>query len=131
MLYDQLILTNAFSINMLDENQLLDPYAEMVVRFEKITPHTAASEIAVAITYGCFRNSIGHRTSDALVRKQLTSLVDSYGASSEQFIKGVRETVKLSGTERVIVAQYQGPRLPERAIELPEGATFQYWRVKI
>jgi hypothetical protein len=32
--------------------------------------------------------------------------------------------------DRVIVAQYTGPRLPEGATTLPEGASITFWKVK-
>lgn len=41
-----------------------------------------------------------------------------------------RATVALSGYEwSLIVAQYTGPRLPEGATVLPEGASITFWQV--
>jgi len=37
-----------------------------------------------------------------------------------------RETVELKGGDLLLVAQYKGPRLPEGATELPEGAAIKW-----
>ncbi len=42
-----------------------------------------------------------------------------------------RVTVQLRENERCIVAQYIGPRLPEGAISLPEGAEIRFFLVKM
>jgi hypothetical protein len=42
-----------------------------------------------------------------------------------------RVTVQLRENERCIVAQYIGPRLPEGAISLPEGAEIRFFHVKM
>ena len=38
-----------------------------------------------------------------------------------------RTSLKLGSGERILVGQYMGPRLPEGATELPEGATLEWW----
>lgn len=126
MNYPHVVLVNAFSINMMDEFQLLDIHKEIVVRFEQIHVRMAAHIIETAISEGVFHNCMGHTTSDALVRDELTRYMDG-----TECPKGVRETVKLSGQERVVVAQYQGPRLPKGAVSLPEEAQFKYWEAKL
>jgi hypothetical protein len=42
-----------------------------------------------------------------------------------------RSNSKIDNEESVIVAQYVGPRLPEGAIELPEGATMKFIKVTV
>lgn len=42
-----------------------------------------------------------------------------------------RETVTLSSGDSVVVGQYSGPRLPEGATELPEGATIKWLLVNV
>jgi len=42
-----------------------------------------------------------------------------------------RVSNKIDNGESVIVAQYVGPRLPEGAVELPEGATLKFIRVTV
>jgi hypothetical protein len=40
-----------------------------------------------------------------------------------------RVTVKLERDDEVIIAQYTGPRLPEGATRLPDGARLEWWLV--
>ena len=42
-----------------------------------------------------------------------------------------RTTLRLVKNDVLYVAQYSGPRLPEGATELPEGASFKYYKVKV
>lgn len=42
-----------------------------------------------------------------------------------------RRSCKLTGGDALVVAQYTGPRLPEGATALPEGATILYWFVQV
>lgn len=42
-----------------------------------------------------------------------------------------RGNLQLKRGERMIVAQYKGPRLPEGAKTLPEGAEFQFMSVTV
>jgi hypothetical protein len=63
-------------------------------------------------------NAIGHQETDEIVRSQIPGLP-----------KGERVSVELRSFDRLIVAQYTGPRLPEGATKLPEGARINYWLV--
>ena len=40
-----------------------------------------------------------------------------------------RESVQLTDKQMLLVGQYSGPRLPEGATELPEGASIRWWLV--
>ena len=40
-----------------------------------------------------------------------------------------RATIKLADGDHLLVGQYIGPRLPEGATSLPEGATIEWWIV--
>jgi len=42
-----------------------------------------------------------------------------------------RISIKMTGMEKVIVAQYSGCRLPEGATILPEGAKIEFWEVSL
>lgn len=42
-----------------------------------------------------------------------------------------RSTVKLDRGDTAFVGQYSGPRLPEGAVELPEGAEIKWWWVYV
>ena len=42
-----------------------------------------------------------------------------------------RVSIKARSTDTLLVAQYIGPRLPEGATELPEGARIEFFEVRI
>ena len=42
-----------------------------------------------------------------------------------------RATLRLQPGDRVLVGQYRGPRLPEGATELPEGAAVAWYLVEV
>jgi hypothetical protein len=70
------------------------------------------------------KNVIGHADTDVLVR----GLLESVGVFAP---KGVRETYKLGYGDELLVAQYNGPRLPEGTTVLPEGAGFKFMLVSV
>lgn len=108
-----LIINNAFSISMLNRNSN--------VEFRKISLREAAIEIALKDE---IINVIGHPSTDAIVRERLRK-------AGAEVPAGERRNVTLTPGDRLLVAQYRGPRLPEGATELPENATIEWWMVKI
>lgn len=40
-----------------------------------------------------------------------------------------RVSIKLAGAEKALIGQYIGPRLPDGATALPDGATIEWWIV--
>jgi hypothetical protein len=42
-----------------------------------------------------------------------------------------RETVKLEAGSKALVCQYKGPRLPEGATQLPDGAKIEYFWLEV
>jgi hypothetical protein len=61
-------------------------------------------------------------------------LVSIVGHEDTARILGVpfnRKSVKLREGDKLYVAQYDGPRLPEGATALPEGAKFIWYEVRI
>lgn len=113
----KIILTNAFSANMLNVGWHSD------VRFTAIAADVAAMEILRASE---FSNCIGHADTDAVVRDMLIS---AYPAVEKKLTPGSRETVSLDEGTMLIVAQYKGQRLPEGATSLPDGATIEFLAV--
>lgn len=96
-------ITNAFSINMLDK--------DVDVSFKKITVSEAAKYAKDAIS------AVGHEDTAAIF-SNILSVAIQMNRISIQLDNGV------------IVGQYSGPRLPEGAKTLPEGATIQWWLVR-
>jgi len=101
------MILNAFSLNML----ALVP-ARISVR--EITVEQAA------ILAGEMTSAVGHADTAAVFSAVLGTTVPTN-----------RATVSLSQGMTVLVGQYRGPRLPEGATALPEGATIQWLLVTV
>ena len=94
-------LLNAFSLNMLDGN------ANVIVR--QVTQAVAAS-LAANCT-----SAVGHADTAAVFSNVLGVEIPCN-----------RATVALKEGDVALVGQYRGPRLPEGATSLPEGATIKW-----
>ena len=103
---------NSFSLNMLEEF----PRAKIRVRRMNIRQ--------VQRFIGMHKDEvvsvIGHEDTARIVSKML-----GYE------LKYNRQGIKLTDDDRLIVAQYIGPRLEEGATELPEGAEIRFFKVWI
>ena len=105
------ILTNAFSLNMLDDA------SEHNVKIKKLS--LASARIAAA---NLDKNAIGHQDTAAVVENVLTN--GEGGLPTAE-----RSTVVMDNDTELLVAQYRGPRLEEGAVVLPEGATIEFYTV--
>ena len=101
-----MLILNAFSLNMLDGN------ADVVVR--EVSQATAAS-----LASGC-TSAVGHADTAAVFEAVLGVPVPCN-----------RATVALKEGDVALVGQYSGPRLPEGATALPEGATIKWMVVAV
>ena len=101
-------ITNAFSINMLGANNVRN------VSFAPIGVEDARNILNTA-DFVC---GIGHADTAAVVGSQLGLELTAN-----------RLNVVLGDDVQLVVAQYTGPRLPEGATKLPQGATIHYWLV--
>ena len=99
----QRILINSFSLNMLPME------AMNFVRVKKI----ASNEVPANV-----ESAIGHVDTAKVVSNILGFEV-----------KPNRVSIKLSESDVLYVAQYTGPRLPEGATTLPEGASLEFFEV--
>jgi hypothetical protein len=115
MARSQLYLANAFSINML-------PRENRIYEFIIISPFEAAALLYVLRDR--VTNIIGHADTAAVVEQVLRAEVGALKLPEPQ-----RLTVQLAIADEVLVAQYTGPRLPEGATQLPEGARIEFWLV--
>lgn len=93
---------NAFSLNMLAE-------MPASIKVEEVSREDAAALAAQAVS------AVGHTDTAAVFSSVLGVPVPAN-----------RATVSLAKGDRVLVGQYRGPRLPEGATTLPEGATIQW-----
>ena len=67
-------------------------------------------------------------------RPDLTGYTSVVGHADTAVILGLdfnRQTVKLAAGDVLIVAQYDGPRLPEGSTKLPDGASFRWFQVRL
>ena len=101
-----MFILNAFSLNMLVGN------ADIVVR--EITQGVAAS-----LASGC-TSAVGHADTAAVFEAVLGVPVPCN-----------RATVALTEGDVALVGQYSGPRLPEGATTLPEGAAIKWMVVAV
>src|SRR5690606_28759798 len=99
---------NAFSLNMLNTS---------VPTQVDITPLTL--EGARALLADGFSSAVGHESTAQVLSEPLGLKVAMQ-----------RVTVSLDSTSTLRVAQMKGPRLPEGATTLPEGATIEWLLVE-
>ena len=100
-----MLLLNAFSLNMFNPSDCFPVFRE--VSIDEVKTHQIESAIGHADTARVLSNILG---------------VD---------ISTNRISVTLAKGDSAIVAQYIGPRLPEGATQLPEGATIKFYHVKM
>ena len=100
-------ICNAFSFNMVS----LRPFS---VNVRPVPLHTA-----IALAQGV-PSAVGHCSTAAVFQTTLGTPVAE-----------ARVNVALVPGDSVLVGQYQGPRLPEGATTLPEGATIAWLLVDI
>jgi hypothetical protein len=100
-------VTNSFSINMIT--------AAATVNFTPITAEEASHLLDNGFTSGVGHPDTAHVVSGILGKEVVPNRVN----------------VQLTKGDLLIVAQYTGPRLPEGATTLPEGAEIKFWRVEV
>ena len=118
-------LVNAFSINMLDLSK-----DELAVSIRKLTVNEArdllapdghlAPDVAIAIGHIDTARIVGNLL--GLPEEDINRMVEA---------AQTRPTVKMTTGEKAVVAQYIGPRLPEGATRLPEGAKIEFFLVTL
>ena len=96
-----MLILNAFSLNMLDGN------ADIVVR-------EVSQKVAAILAADCV-SAVGHADTAAVFSSVLGVEIPCN-----------RATVALKDGDVALVGQYSGPRLPEGATSLPEGAAIKW-----
>lgn len=105
-----MLITNAFSLNMLGGAQHAN------VEVTQVTS-TYAAEMLRA---DGVESAVGHADTAAIIAADLGIEVPANRAS-----------LTLAAGTTLVVAQYTGPRLPEGATLLPEGAALTYYLVEV
>ncbi|MFH1554639.1 MAG: hypothetical protein ABII76_07220 [Pseudomonadota bacterium] len=81
--------------------------------------------------------AIGHADMARVAGAALVAVADALGVGGVPTVEecvavaATRPTVLLGDGDCALVAQYRGPRLPEGATALPEGATIEWWAVDV
>ena len=101
-----ILICNAFSLNMLK-----------TLSAKITTEELTVPQVKEALSEG-FESGMGHSTE--LVSNMLGMDIPMN-----------RSNNKIQDGESILVAQYVGPRLPEGAVELPEGATMKFIKVTV
>jgi hypothetical protein len=101
-------LLNAFSANMLAG-------FPATISFEEVSV-----EAAVALLGTGFTSGVGHENTAAVFSSILGITVSMD-----------RATFSLTRGDEAVVGQYSGPRLPEGATTLPEGATIKWLHLRV
>lgn len=105
----KIYITNSFSINMLN--------CETMVSFRKFKDVSDILEFLSRNKEDEIVSGIGHMDMANIVSKDIGIPIPMS-----------RDTIKIDEKDdALIVAQYTGPRLPEGATSLPDGATIRYW----
>ena len=100
-------ITNAFSLNMIATFPVAVTVEEISVEQARVLAADAESVVGHADTAAVFSDVLGLE------------------------VPANRATVSLVKGDRLLVGQYRGPRLPEGASQLPEGATIQWLNVVV
>jgi hypothetical protein len=116
-------LVNAFSLNMLSGDNFTVSIKKLTVDEAKrlLAPDGhLASDVVLAV---------GHVDTARLVG----SLLGLPEADIDRMVEvaQTRPTVKMTTGDKAVVAQYIGPRLPEGATKLPEGARIEFFLVEL
>ena len=106
------IVANAFSYNMFDWNQI----SEVTSVAKKLSLEEFADELKKKE----WTSSIGHGDMAGLLTK-ITGVEIPMNKCNDKLIPG----------DVLLVAQYTGPRLPEGATQLPEGASIVFLKCEI
>jgi hypothetical protein len=101
-------IANAFSLSMLPEW-----VAKGQVRFQRLTLEEARNYVAS----WDYTSAVGHADVAEIFSQQLGVEIIANRIKAS-FVPGI--------TEEILVGQYTGPRLPEGATTLPEGAEIQW-----
>jgi hypothetical protein len=109
-------LLNAFSLNMI--------VAPATIKVEELTAESARLNLLLAAEADgeseLIQSAVGHADTAAVFSAELGILVPMN-----------RETVCLASGQTAIVGQYSGPRLPEGATKLPDGASIKWLAVTV
>jgi len=110
-----MVITNSFSLNMVAEEDFKK--GPVFIRAEEVSLEEVRKLLEAEKEV---MSGIGHPDTARLVSDMLGMDIPSN-----------RITLKVKEGDEILVAQYTGPRLPEGATKLPEGATIKFFKVSV
>ena len=114
-------ISNAFSLSMLDRDEQTAETLGRVTKKTRVPRPVEDPQAWLAARHlktDIIVSAVGHADVAAI-----------YSAALGIDIPVNRVSVKLEPRDELLVGQYVGPRLPEGATALPDGATIEWWRV--
>lgn len=105
-------LSNAFSLSMLANLPASEPIALQAQRVDLGAARALLASGSMSV--------VGHADTAQILSDLLGMRVPCN-----------RVPISLAPGDTLVVAQYSGPRLPEGATTLPDGATFDWWTVRV
>lgn len=119
----KLYICNAFSLSMLDREVQTHRSVESVYEPARVPRPVSDETLAVLVAMIHegrveFESAVGHADTAAI-----------FSSIMNLPIRPNRVSVKLTKDTKALIGQYIGPRLPEGATELPDGATIEWWIV--
>lgn len=123
----KLYVSNAFSLSMLNrEDQRGSPKGYTPRTEDAIMKHCRIPRPVDDPARALERLSQGREIVSCIGHENTAAVLsDALGTN----LSSQRTTVKLEDHDVLLVGQYIGPRLPEGATTLPEGATIEWWLV--
>jgi len=109
-------LGNAFSLGMMDDLHNGAGYSSRTIVVEGTSLEIAQKWVRE----GGWESIVGHADTAVLLSSMLGVEVPMR-----------RVSTVLKDNDQVLVAQYNGPRLPEGAVSLPEGAKIRWYFVRL
>jgi|JI6StandDraft_1071083.scaffolds.fasta_scaffold294804_2 hypothetical protein len=114
-------ILNAFSANMLSDFPVSVNFTEISVE------HAALMLACIEADGDSFESAVGHADTAAVFSAVLSAA--RHGGGIE--VACNRVTVTLRSGESALLGQYSGPRLPEGATELPDGAAIKWLMIVV
>jgi len=106
-----LVISNAFSVNMLDNDDCFQFVRTSKTRAQEIVRRAIKAENVLSI--------VGHDVTAKLFSQELGIPIPCN-----------RITYTVKPGDAILIGQYSGPRLIEGATSLPEGAKISWWMVE-
>lgn len=117
-----IVLSNAFSLNMIPEGSPEEMYFKPLTLSEAQEIINQADEVISIVGHADTAVVLGNELGIKVTPNRVTWQFDL----DKHPFAGGDGTVDV---EKLMVGQYTGPRLPEGATELPEGATIKWYLI--